>query len=515
MSKSTQLLFYCLAFLAGIAIASFLPLRFHAFSFWFLAGSFVFVILLIFSGKKKRLRIALLLGLFLFLGLGRYSVSIPVDSSQKLSHYNGSEVTILGPISGEVKSEIDKQKFEFESSYLKEKDREVQGRVLVFTRLYPEYEFGEKLKIVCDLQSPEPFQGFAYDRYLAKSDIYSVCYYPKISRVSETEKKYIPQDFFLSFFLEKIYSFKDKLRSSVERGLLEPEGGIVKAMVLGDKFAVPDDLREDFARAGLSHLMAISGMHIGILVAILFWFLLFLGLHRQKAFYATTALLIFYVVLIGFPASAVRASIMAFLLLLSLHLGRLNRIVNALALAAVVMLLINPFLLRDDIGFQLSFLAVLGIVYFYPLFSFYLEKFLRAPESRIIKGIISVFSLTLAAQVLTLPLIAYNFSQVSLVSPLTNILVLWTLPFLLSAVLLALALSLFLPGFAFYFFLPAYFFLRYILAIVNYFATRTWTYLSLDNPGLTWLGLYYLVVILIYFLLAKYKRIQEESEIEF
>ena len=451
----------------------------------------------------------------MFLGVVRYSFSIPVDSPQKLSHYNGSEVTVLGSITGELKSEIDKQKFQFQGFYLKEKGKEVQGKVLIFTRLYPEYEFGQKLKITCDPQTPEPFQGFAYDRYLAKSDIYSVCYYPEIKPAEKREEKFIKENKINNFLFANIYGFKDKLRQSVEKGLLEPEGGIVKAMVLGDKFAVPDDTREDFARAGLSHLMAISGMHIGILVAILFWFLLFLGLHRQKAFYATTALLVFYAILIGFPASAVRASLMGFLLLLSLHLGRLNRLVNALALAAVAMLLINPKLLRDDIGFQLSFLAVLGIIYFYPLFSFYLEKFLRAPENKIIKGIISVFSLTLAAQILTLPLIAYNFSQVSLVSPLTNILVLWTLPFLLSAVLLALALSLVIPGLAFWFFLPAYFILSYVLAIVNYFAGLEWTYLNLENPSLAWLSLYYLVVVLVYFLLAKYKKSEEESEIEF
>jgi len=447
------------------------------------------------------------LGFFLFLGIWRFSVSIPIDSPGKIWHYNGENIDVIARVVEEPRVELDKQKLTIEVFYSENLGRKLEGEVLIYSDLYPRINYGDNLRIKCELKAPEPFNDFAYDRYLAKSDIYSLCYYPEIERLELDEHS--SQNNFYFLFFNNLYNLKDKISYLINISIREPEASVLRAMTLGDKWSVPDDVREDFAKAGLSHIMAISGMHIGIILSVIFSSLLFLGLFRSKAFYFSSIFLVFYITIIGFPASAVRASIMGFLVLLSFNLGRLNQIVNSLALAACFMLLINPALLRDDIGFQLSFLAVLGIVYFHYFISNSLKRLFRIGDKRIITGIIDLISLTLSAQILTLPLIAWNFSQVSLVALVSNLLVLWALPFLFTLFILALPLSFILPNLSFWFFLPVFLILKYILIIVNFFTSNSIFYLEIEKINFAWISLYYLFTILFYMVFVREKKVDD------
>ncbi|MCD4693744.1 ComEC family competence protein [bacterium] len=451
-----------------------------------------------------KLRLIFLIGFFLFLGIWRFSVSVPVDSPDKIWHYNGRHIDFIGKVADEPRIEPTKQRIIINTFYSSNLDKELKGKVLVYSDLYPKINYGDNLNIKCELKAPEPFNGFSYDRYLAKSDIYSVCYYPEIERIEKN--KYLSGNNFKFLFFSRVYSFKNKIRYLINMSVGEPEASVLRAMTLGDKWSVPDDVRENFAKSGLSHIMAISGMHIGIILTVIFSFLLFLGFFRSKAFYFSSIFLLFYITIIGFPASAVRASIMGFLVLLSFNLGRLNQIINSLALAACFMLIINPAFLRDDIGFQLSFLAVLGIIYFYPFLSEFLKKPFGGKEGKVIGAIINLISLTLSAQILTLPLIAWNFSQISIVALFSNLLVLWVIPFLFVSFILALVLSFLLPSLSFWFFLPTFLILKYILVVVNFFASSPIFYLEVEKINFAWISLYYFVIALCYMIFIRERR---------
>ncbi|MBI4779492.1 ComEC/Rec2 family competence protein, partial [Candidatus Falkowbacteria bacterium] len=205
------------------------------------------------------------------------------------------------------------------------------------------------------------------------------------------------------------------------------------------------------------------------------------------------------IILVGLPASAMRAGLMGFLVLWALKLGRLNKIINSLVLSAAVMLLINPKILRDDVGFQLSFLAIAGLVYVYPLFEAIRQK-IKLPK---LKGVSDAILVTLAAQVFTLPVLAYNFSQISLIAPLANLAVLWVLPLLTVLILTALPLSAVLPGLSFIFFLPSLILTKYILIAVKYLAKIPYSYLEIDYLWPGWPAVYYFVVIFIVIKLRK------------
>ena len=124
-------------------------------------------------------------------------------------------------------------------------------------------------------------------------------------------------------------------------------------------------------------------------------------------------------------------------------------------------------------------------------------------------GVSDALLITLAAQVFTLPVLAYNFSQISLIAPLANLAVLWTLPILTILILVALPLSFILPGLSFIFFLPSLILTKYILAVVKYLAGFSGGYLVIDYLWPGWLVLYYFFVILIIIKLRRSKLLNQ------
>ncbi len=516
LAKSKIFLVCCLAFVVSIAIASFLPVEWIENDIWWFTSMAICLVVVILFWSNKRIRLIALLGLFLFLGFWRYATSLPVNYLDKIWYYNGQTVTVVGAVSNEPDIRQKNQKLEVKVGAIHTSPltpplirggegaerqggvKDVSGKILVTTNLYPSYNYGEKLEITCQLQAPEQFQGFAYDRYLARYDIYSVCYYPKITLIGRGIVRNAPIDWVYA----KIFKLKDKLRQIINYGLSEPEASLGRAIILGDKKGLSNTLRIQFAQAGISHIVAISGMHISILAAIVMTFLLGIGLNRKHSFILASLFLVIYIFLIGLPASAMRAGLMGFLVLWALHLGRLNKLTNSLVLAAAILLIINPKLLRDDIGFQLSFLAVLGIAYGYPILDSWFDKLkrqskpLKPPDvfNKMIKVARDILIVTLAAQVLTLPIIAINFSQVSIVSPLANLLILWTLPVIMVSILVALLLSIVWSSFSFIFFLPSWLLLKYIIVITEYLVKIPYAYIEIDYLWWGWAIIYYGVI---------------------
>lgn len=481
-TKSKIFLACCLFFIIGIAVASFSPKIFlNPDLYWFALAMILFVLLILFF-KKRNFRITLLWGLFFCLAVWRYAISLPIDGIDKIWHYNEQKVVFSGVVIAEPDIRSDNIKLKIKSESISGISEKISGQVLVTANLYPRYDYGDRLEIACELKQPEEFSGFAYDRYLARYDIYSVCYYPKITLLEKNQGNRL---------YGKIFQFKAGLYKTINRGLTGQEASIAGPIILGGQQGVNEDLRDAFSRTGLTHIMAVSGSNISILAGIVLFVFLGLGLDRKYSFYGSVAFLIIYVILVGSPASAVRAGVMGFLVLWALYLGRLNKITNALAFAAALMLLFNPRLLRDDVGFQLSFGAILGLVYCYPIIDRWLES-VRIPR---LWGARDVVGVTLAAQIFTLPIIAYNFSQISIISPLANLLILWTIPVLMAVILVALLLGFIFPGFSFLFFFPAWLILKYIIFTVESLARFRYATIEVEYLWWGWVIVYYVIII--------------------
>ena len=193
----------------------------------------------------------------------------------------------------------------------------------------------------------------------------------------------------------------------------EQDFAVIAAMAMGDKSALNQETKEAYSISGTSHILAVSGLHIGIIFQLII--LLLGGKRRSKlTIILSTTIVWAYVIFIGFPASAVRAATMLSIYSMVLLSLRPDPTLNTLALAYIIMVLVNPFNIFD-IGFQMSFLAVGSILLFYPLFFC-----LVSSHSNIIRAIWGLFCVSLAAQIGTLPLIVFYFGRISCYSLITS-----------------------------------------------------------------------------------------------
>ncbi len=252
----------------------------------------------------------------------------------------------------------------------------------------------------------------------------------------EAESKFSPQDYILKRsgnIPDFIIPLRDKFLQVSEENLAPTQDEIIKAMILGDNQALSFDLKEKLNFSGLRHVIAISGMHITLLTIIFLELFLMLGMWRQYALFLSIIAIIFYILLVGAPASGMRAAIMGGLLAFAQAFGRLPESSKAVIVAAALMLVFDPLVLKHDIGFQLSFLATLGIVHLSPVLQHW---FGVIPEKT--AHIRNIISMTLAAQIFTLPLLVYHFGYVSLVSILSNLLLMPIVPLMMIAALVFL-----------------------------------------------------------------------------
>ena len=196
---------------------------------------------------------------------------------------------------------------------------------------------------------------------------------------------------------------------------------VMAAMTLGDKTTLSPALRQAYAASGAAHVLALSGLHLGIL----YFMLSFLFLGRRRAAWLAQALLVValwaFVLLVGMPVSMVRSAVMLTMLLLFAGRGLQQASVNVLCLAAIVLLVANPFALHD-VGFQLSFASVLSILLLMPKFEALIgREWLQ--HHRWARALFGCLAVSVAAQVGTAPLVAYYFHQLPLCFLLTNLVV--------------------------------------------------------------------------------------------
>lgn len=436
ISVSKISLYALLFFIIGIGIASFVPIPFYV----YIPIGLVILMAPILKKLDKIIWIVLFSTLFFILGVVRYQFSFPTIDKDHIAFYNsegrakqenriflftnpegisrfphnGSQITFHGKVIKEPDERIDKTKLTIgditmEGSILR-------GKVLINAPLYSDYQYGDLVEIECKLQEPGVIDSFNYHDYLAGYDIYSTCYWPKITLVEKGKG---------SFLYTALLSVKSRAKYIIDAQLSEPQSSFVSALILGLKRQVPQEMRTWFAQSGTAHLLAVSGLHISILTKMLMIFLInTLLIRRQHAFWFAAVLISLFILLAGAPSSAVRAGIMGLALLYAEKLGRPYSSMRILLLAAVAMLLINPKLLKADIGFQLSFTAVLGLYFLSPWFNQYFKK---VPNFRLIP-IRQYLSATLSAQIFVLPLILYYFGNLSLIAPVANILILSMMP---------------------------------------------------------------------------------------
>ncbi|MBI4089258.1 MAG: ComEC/Rec2 family competence protein [Candidatus Levybacteria bacterium] len=278
--------------------------------------------------------------------------------------------------------------------------------VRVVTGRFPEFHYGDSLQIVGSIKL----------KLLNNKSKIAIIYFPKIE---ETNSSGI-----WGISLGAISNVRQKLISLFSKTLPSPFGSLMLGIIFGIKSSMSKEFADNLKFSGVYHVIAASGMNVTLIGGFISSFLAFF-LKRQMALLISILGIIFYAVLGGLEPSIVRAAIMGIIVFSAQILGRQTLAVNSLFLAGFAMLFISPSLI-SDIGFQLSFVATLGILYIKP----FLE---RGKRVKVIERMGSLEILTtIAAQIATLPILLANFGAYSAYSVLVNGLVLWTVPILMA-----------------------------------------------------------------------------------
>jgi competence protein ComEC len=412
---------------AGIFLGSKIDLPWLALLFALIPFAFV----PFFPNSRKTLIVAGLCLLALLGGGLRFSSSLPPVDEHSLSFYNDKgTVEIQGMVAEEpdIRDRYCLLTFSASEIVVNVEGIDVSGRALIRVPRYPAYDYGDVLKLTGELETPSQSGDFDYRTYLARQGIYSLVYYPQIEVVDHGQG--IKP-------LQWIYSARERLAASLARALPEPQGSLAQAILLGLRGNIPDSLHEAFSRTGTAHLLAISGLHISIVIGLLLSLFTFLfGRQHSVHIWLTLALIWLYALLAGMHPPIVRAAIMGSLFLIAQYLGRQGSGIIALAFAAAVMVGIQPGVLWT-VSFQLSFLAMAGLIVLYPYFQAWGRKGVarifgdRETLSATGSLITDVFAASLAATVAVAPLIAYNFGVVPLVGLPATFFALPALPFII------------------------------------------------------------------------------------
>jgi competence protein ComEC len=497
MTPSKILLYFCLSFIFGIFISSLLGFLPRSSIYFLLPGLILGIFLILISWRYEKLMVLGFCILFLVLGIWQYQKALIKIVNSPIKNFIGEEITILGLIDKEpdITEKITQLEVKIEKikkiNNPEENSSSELGKVLVTIRKYPEYKYGDRLKISGTLKNPDVLDNFNYRDYLAKDGILAVMDFPEIEIIDRNLGNPL---------IRILFSFKDKLKESLNRALSRPHSGILEALLFGEEENISKEFKEKLNLTGTRHIAAVSGMNITIISAILFNFLLWLGLWRSQAFYLSITLIIFYILMIGAPASGVRAGIMAILFLTAQHFGRLSSASRLVVLAATVMLAFNPLLLRLDVGFQLSFLAVMGLIYLQPIFS---DLFKKIPSNFQLRNSLAS---TLSAQIFVFPILVYNFGQISLISPLANILILPFIPFITILGFLFSFVGIFSQSLGQILSWPAYLIINYIIKVINFFSKISWAPLVFKNVNWIFLIIsYFLIWIIVWCLQEKQK----------
>jgi competence protein ComEC len=424
VKSNLLLIISVVAFISAIFLCSFLKIGI-TFSIFLI---FISIILFLYrkfhtsdvESRQKIFFIAIFVSSFA-IGIFRYELGDNKPLDFNLESNIGNKMTISGIITDEPARKekqailtVDFKNIISSSSIV------VFGRGIVSTDLYPELKYGDLIKITGKLEKPENFynansatttNSFDYVSYLGKDNIYYKIDFAKAELISSGHGNIIKS------FLFKI---KNSFVNNLNKTINEPESSLLAGILLGAKSSIDKNTSDIFRKAGLSHIVALSGYNITVVADAIMKSLSFLP--RNVGFTGGVLGIILFIVMSGASSTAVRAGVMALIVILADITHRNYQAGRALIIAGLLMVIINPKILVFDISFQLSFLATVAIIYVSPVlktkFSFITEKF----------GLRDTIASTIAAQILVLPLILYKMGLLSLVALPANILVLAFIP---------------------------------------------------------------------------------------
>jgi len=368
---------------------------------------------------RENRRVILILFFFLGLAMSRLAVE---GSETPLVEYSGRQVSLVGRIVAEPDVREDKVFYLLQARELLSgaERRTVTGMVRLQVKESNQVPgYGDVVKASGLLARPElPGNpgGFNYRTYLERQGVRVVLMVRGEKSVEKTGSSVANP------LLNAALRLKQKLSSAAAASLEPAQAAVLNGIVFGTQGLIDRQTRQAFTETGIVHILSVSGLHIGLVLGGMVGLLRLLRLPPGLTVPVVTPVLFFYVLMTGFNPAVLRAAIMALLLLWAHHLGRDRDWPTTMALAALVILLWNPLQIYHP-GFQLSFAATWGILYLSPVLYNTCAGLLKVLPDGLARPISQALAIPLAAQLATIPLVAWYYNLISPVSILANLMV--------------------------------------------------------------------------------------------
>lgn len=417
------LLWISLSFLAGIVLAA--SVHFPTLA-WALIALLFFLLSLFLRNSQLITRYSLLtshpfvplLPIFLFLGSAYYQFRQPNIDAFHIAFYNDRsyELLITGSLAEppDYRDKYTNLKINVTAVDTGDGDLPVSGQILARVSPNETYQYGERIRLRGQLKTPPENEEFSYRDYLARQGIHAYMTSANVTLLPGNDGQIV---------YKLIYNLKSRLVENSYKIFPDPEASLFAGILFGVDTGLPKNLQTSFKNTGTAHIIAISGFNIAIIAAL--FFSIFKTLLKNERLGAVLAVLFIflYAFLVGGDPAVMRAAFMGSLSLFAKQVGKRNAGINTLAAVALIMTLINPLTLWD-VGFQLSFFATLGLILYAEPFSNVTARFIERVTQQENSAAVSIINenviLTLAAQVMTIPLMAYYFQRISVISFLAN-----------------------------------------------------------------------------------------------
>jgi competence protein ComEC len=440
------IVYFSISFLLGIALAGVMNV---AWPWWLWALACAATVMVFALWRRERFgRIGFVCGVLFLLGVARHQNQPCVTHDELASYREGAPVALQGIVIAPPDVRDRATDVRVAVVQVRERDERVwkdtSGVVLARLERFENITYGTPIELYGVLRTPPALADFSYREYLARQGVHSLMERARPTRLPTNSVKLTGWDTWCTTYIQGfdlLFALRDRSQAIIMQSLPDPQASLLAGILLGIERTIPVDTLTAFNLTGTSHLIAISGYNItiiaGFLASLGSWFV-----RRRHAWLIVVMGITAYVIFVGASASVVRAGIMGILYVWAQAVGRRSAALATLALSAAVMALWSPNVVWD-VGFQLSFVATLGLVVMAtPLTQWFEQRVIaRATHplaTYLLKSISANLWVTVAATLITQPLIVYYFHRLSLISLFVNLLTLPVQPAVMGAGLLVI-----------------------------------------------------------------------------
>lgn len=336
---------------------------------------------------------------------GSYCTAIVVSEGEEKDYKDVYEIEIKGiKLLLNLKKSKNKSLQNKENRYLSNKNSKNSSFKL---------KYGDKIEFYLEYEKPSTarnYMGFDYSNYLKTKKIFGTV------NLKEEDVEIISHDN-SNIILRKIYKLRNLMKTKIEKLLPKETSGLCLGMLIGETSGIEENMQENFRDSNLSHILAVSGANVSYIIVSITYIFNKMYLRKRLSKIISIILLILFMLLTGCTSSVNRACIMAILMLIAELLYRKSDVYNNLAISALILLIINPYSLLD-IGFQLSYMGTIGIVFLHDKIGSFIKI-----NNKIVKYFFEMIAVTTCANLAIIPIMMFHFNTISLTFYFSNIIV--------------------------------------------------------------------------------------------